>query len=59
MPETVDDVKPLRIFAREQETSYMNRVIELVAGDKEQAAILLGVSLATLYRKLTEDEKVH
>ncbi|MCU0771942.1 MAG: sigma-54 dependent transcriptional regulator [Verrucomicrobia bacterium] len=57
LPETVDDVKPLRIFSREQETAYMNRVIELAGGDKEQAAILLGVSLATLYRKLTEDEK--
>jgi len=57
MPETVDDVKPLRIFTREQETAYMSRVIDLVGGDKEQAAILLGVSLATLYRKLTEDEK--
>jgi DNA-binding NtrC family response regulator len=58
IPETVDDVKPLRIFSREQEVAYMNRVIDLVGGDKEQAAILLGVSLATLYRKLTEDEKV-
>ncbi len=58
LPETVDDIKPLRIFSREQETAYMNRVIELVGGDKEQAAILLGVSLATLYRKLTEEEKV-
>jgi DNA-binding NtrC family response regulator len=57
-PESVDDVKPLRIFSREQETAYMNRVIDLVGGDKEQAAILLGVSLATLYRKLTEEEKV-
>jgi transcriptional regulator with PAS, ATPase and Fis domain len=54
----VDAVKPLRIFAREHETAYMNRVLDLVAGDKEQAAILLGVSLATLYRKLTEEEKV-
>jgi DNA-binding NtrC family response regulator len=58
MPETVDDVKPLRIFSREQESTYMSRVIDLVGGDKEQAAILLGVSLATLYRKLTEEEKV-
>jgi transcriptional regulator with PAS, ATPase and Fis domain len=54
----VDDVKPLRVFSREQEAAYMNRVLELVGSDKEQAAILLGVSLATLYRKLTEEEKV-
>jgi len=58
LPDTVDGVKPLRIFSREQEAAYMNRVIDLVGGDKEQAAILLGVSLATLYRKLTEEEKV-
>jgi len=58
LPEVVDEIKPLRIFAREQEIVYMNRVIDLVGGDKEQAAILLGVSLATLYRKLTEEEKV-
>jgi len=58
LPENVDAVKPLRIFARETESAYMNRVIDLVGGDKEQAAILLGVSLATLYRKLTEDEKL-
>lgn len=57
IPETIDSVKPLRIFIRDQESAYMNRVIELVGGDKEQAAILLGVSLATLYRKLTENEK--
>jgi len=57
LPECVDDVKPLRIFSREQELAYMNRVLDLVGADKEQAAILLGVSLATLYRKLTEEEK--
>lgn len=58
LPDTVDDIKPLRIFTREQESAYMNRVLDLLSGDKEQAAILLGVSLATLYRKLTEEEKV-
>jgi DNA-binding NtrC family response regulator len=58
LPETVDEIKPLRIFTREQEAAYMNRVLDLVNSDKEQAAILLGVSLATLYRKLTEEEKV-
>ncbi|MDB6123996.1 MAG: Fis family transcriptional regulator [Pedosphaera sp.] len=46
---------PLKDFLREQEVAYLNRTMALVGGDKEKAAILLGVSLATLYRKLSED----
>jgi len=30
--------------------------MEATSGDKEQAAIVLGVSLATLYRKLAGDD---
>jgi len=48
-----DAIKPLKNFLREQEQAYLNRVMDTAGGDKEQAAILLGVSLATLYRKLS------
>jgi two-component system, NtrC family, response regulator AtoC len=47
---------PLKDYLREQELAYLNRVLSHVGGDKERAAILLGISLATLYRKLAEDE---
>jgi two-component system response regulator AtoC len=43
---------PLKDYLREQEVNYLNRTLALTGGDKEQAAELLGVSLATLYRKL-------
>jgi DNA-binding NtrC family response regulator len=46
---------PLKDFLREQEVAYLNRTMALVGGDKEKAAIHLGISLATLYRKLSED----
>jgi DNA-binding NtrC family response regulator len=49
---------PLKDFLREQEVTYLNRVLAQNGGDKEKTAIQLGVSLATLYRKLSEDERV-
>jgi DNA-binding NtrC family response regulator len=51
-----ESIKPLKTYLREQEQAYLNRAMESAGGDKEQAAILLGVSLATLYRKLSGDE---
>jgi two-component system response regulator AtoC len=50
-------VGPLKSFLREQELTYLNRVLAQTGGDKEMAAQLLGISLATLYRKLSEDEE--
>ena len=50
--------QPLKDFLREQEITYLNRVLAQTGGDKEKAALLLGVSLATLYRKLSEDERL-
>jgi DNA-binding NtrC family response regulator len=49
---------PLKTFLREQELAYLNRVMAYTGGDKEKAAELLEISLATLYRKLSEDEEV-
>lgn len=49
---------PLKDFLREQELNYLNRVLAQMGGDKEKAALHLGISLATLYRKLAEDDRV-
>jgi two-component system response regulator AtoC len=49
---------PLKDFLREQELNYLNRILAQLGGDKEKAALHLGISLATLYRKLSEDERV-
>jgi DNA-binding NtrC family response regulator len=46
---------PLKNFLRDQEVAYLNRALAYTGGDKEKAASLLGISLATLYRKLSED----
>jgi len=47
---------PLKDFLRAQEVNYVNRALAQTGGDKEKAAQLLGVSVATLYRKLAEDD---
>ena len=49
-------VGPLRNFMREQELGYVNRALAQTGGDKEKAAEMLGVSVATLYRKLAEED---
>jgi two-component system response regulator AtoC len=46
----------LKTYLREQEQTYMNKVLQQCDGDKEKTALLLGVSLATLYRKLSGEE---
>jgi len=47
---------PLKDFLRDQELTYVNRALAMTGGDKEKAAQLLNVSVATLYRKLADDE---
>ena len=47
----------LKVFLREQEITYLNQALAHTGGDKEKAAELLDISLATLYRKLSEDEE--
>jgi two-component system response regulator AtoC len=47
---------PLKNFIRDQEASYLRRVLAQTGGDKEKAAELMQISLATLYRKLAEVE---
>jgi DNA-binding NtrC family response regulator len=46
----------LKDYLRDQELNYVNRALAQTAGDKEKAAEMLGVSVATLYRKLAEEE---
>jgi transcriptional regulator with PAS, ATPase and Fis domain len=56
-PTRVDNIQPLKNYLRDQEQSYLTRALEQCSGDKEKAALLLGVSLATLYRKMSGEEK--
>jgi len=58
IPSTNGKIITLKDFLREQEGAYLTRVLAFTGGDKEKAAELLGVSLATLYRKLAEIETV-
>ena len=55
-PPAPTPVRLLRDFLREQESAHIARALEACKGDKEQAAILLGISLATLYRKLAGED---
>jgi DNA-binding NtrC family response regulator len=48
-------VVALKKFLRDQEAGYLRHVLSLTRDDKEEAARLLDISLATLYRKLAED----
>jgi two-component system response regulator PilR (NtrC family) len=49
--------KSLKAFLHDKEKEFLQRTIESVNGDKEKAANELGISLATLYRKLPSDLK--
>jgi DNA-binding NtrC family response regulator len=46
----------LKDYLREQEVAYLTRALAQTGNDKEKTATLLGISLATLYRKLAEAE---
>ncbi|MCF7669597.1 MAG: sigma-54-dependent Fis family transcriptional regulator, partial [Verrucomicrobia bacterium] len=46
----------LKSFMRYQETLYIKKVLAQTNGDKERAADILGISLATLYRKMSEQD---
>jgi DNA-binding NtrC family response regulator len=51
-----DRGKSLKAFLRAKEKEYLEHVLSLSGGDKEEAAKTLKISLATLYRKLPENE---
>ena len=50
--ELADDFLPLKDYLKNVEIAYIRNVLKSCNGDKEKAAQVLGVSLATLYRKL-------
>ncbi len=50
----VQKLVPLKRFLRDQEICYLQKTLEKVGGSKERAAEVLGISLATMYRKLSE-----
>ncbi len=48
--------RSLKAFLREQEKKYLSQVLQFTGGDKEKAAKTLRISLATLYRKLPDED---
>ncbi len=50
-------VVTLKTFLRDQELSFLHRTLDQCDGDKDKAAVQLGVSLATLYRKLSGEDR--
>ncbi len=50
---------PLKKYLEEKEKEYLQRLLQLLDNDKEKAAQILQISLATLYRKLPPEEKTH
>jgi len=46
--------KSLKTFLHSKECEFLEKTIEFMDGDKEKAARELGISLATLYRKLPQ-----
>ena len=47
----------LKDFIRTQEQKYIEHVLRTLRGDKEETARILEISLATLYRKLSESSE--
>lgn len=47
-----DETKNLKAFVQEKERAHIRRVLKETGGDKKAAAKLMGIDLATLYRKI-------
>jgi len=52
-----ESLLPMKTFLREQERAHINRALQQCDGDKEKAALLLGISAATMYRRLSGDAR--
>jgi len=46
------ETRNLKAFVQEKERTHIRRVLEETGGDKKAAAKLMGIDLATLYRKI-------
>ena len=53
---TADDALSRRLTLDQLEQEYIRRVLASVAGNKSEAAAILGIDRKTLYRKLEDDE---
>ena len=51
-----DRCKSLKGFLQTKEKEYLHQILDYTKGDKEKAAKALEISLATLYRKLRDEE---
>ena len=51
------EVLPLKAYLLKQEQVHLSRAIQACGGNKEQAALLLGISIATMYRRLAGEDK--
>ena len=58
VPSQLEELVSLKRFLRDQELGYLHRILAQVGGSKERAAELLGVSLSTIYRKLSDPSGV-
>jgi DNA-binding NtrC family response regulator len=56
-PAAEGDLVPMKAYLRQQELAYLNRAIQQCGGNKEQAALRLGMSTATMYRRLSAEDK--
>ncbi len=54
LPSQAGQVVSLKRFLRDQEGAYLRRVLRLTHQNKEEAARLLDISQATLYRRIAE-----
>jgi len=55
-PATAGSNTSLKGFLKLKEKEYLDQILTSTHGDKEKAAETLQVSLATLYRKLSDEE---
>ncbi|MCA1594464.1 MAG: sigma-54 dependent transcriptional regulator [Acidobacteria bacterium] len=53
---TTPDAQPATVTLEELERKHILRVLEEAGGNRERAAVILGISARTLYRKLREYE---
>ena len=52
-----ESVLPMKTYLQKQDLAHLNRAIQQCGGNKEQAALLLGISIATMYRRLGGENK--